>query len=403
MHPPRPHLLARSRFAELADRAMAASWRGPNQRPPLEPDFLWTKGSAGFSAEDECFARGAKDVADFRERIAVLCEALGSEARLNALGHAAAYGQLKAAIRTRHRLGKLWREQPGLLRTELAPPIIVVGQMRAGTTRMHRLLASDPRHAGTRLCNSIEPVPRFPDIRPLRCALGLALARRVNPWIDTLHPFGATRVDEELGWLSAALSPCAYEAQWRIPSFVSFSEARDPAPAYREFARMLRTDAATMGNAAMPRVLKCPQYAEDLPALLAQFPDAKVVVTRRDLDAVLSSTVSVVASQMAWQSDHASLDWIESEWRRKLALRDERSEEALARFTFPVSKVEFAALDADWESEIERVYRDLGLPFSDEARAAMRAEQRRAGKSPHLAHKAMMKELGSAQERAKDL
>ena len=34
---------------------------------------------------------------------------------------------------------------------------------------------------------------------------------------------------QEIGWLSAALSPCAYEAQWRIPSFVGWSEARDPA------------------------------------------------------------------------------------------------------------------------------------------------------------------------------
>src|SRR5690606_8660852 len=126
-------------------------------------------------------------------------------------------------------------------------------------------------------CNTLEPVPRRPDTRPLRSALGLALARRINPWLDMLHPFGATRVDEELGWLSWALNPCAYEAQWHIPSFVAWSEARDAAPVYRELARVLRSDSAAMGDADRPRVLKCPQYAEDLPALLAQFPDARVV------------------------------------------------------------------------------------------------------------------------------
>lgn len=394
--PPRPHLLARSRFAELADRAMAASWRGPNQRPPLEPEFLWRKGSAGHSPEDEKFGREAADVADYRERLAAICEALNGEARLNALGHASAYGQLKAAIRTRHRLGRLWREQPALLETPLAPPIIVVGQMRSGTTRMHRLLAADPAHSATRMCNTVEPVPRRPDTRPLRCAAGLTLARWVNPWLDTLHPFGATRPDEEIGWLSWSLNPCAFEAQWRIPSFVGFSETRDAAPVYREFARILRTDAATMRNAAMPRVLKCPQYAEDLPALLAQFPDARVVVTRRDSDEVLASSMSVVASQMAYQSDHASLEWIEAEWRRKLALRQARMDEAVAGFTGPIAQVEYAALDGDWESAIDCVYRDLGMPLTAAALSAMRGEQRRATTAPHHHHRAQMRQFETA-------
>lgn len=387
MPPPRPHLLARSRFADRTSRAIELSWRGPNKRPPLEPAFLWARGARGFTEADELAGRSAEDAIDFRTRLAALCEALNAEAQLTPLGHAMAYGQIKPAIRTRHRLGHLWRQRPELLETPLAPPIIVVGQMRSGTTRMHRLLAADPAHSFTRLCNSIEPVPRRPDIRPLRCAAGLALARRINPWVDTLHPFGVTRPDEELGWLSAALSPCIHEAQWRVPSFVAFSEARDQMPVYREMARILRTDAAIMGNAARPRVLKCPQYAEDLPALLTQFPDARVVATRRDREQVLASTVSVVASQMACQSDHASLDWIEGEWRRKLALREERMEQALADFKGPLAVADYADLDADWEGAIEGVYAALGLPLTDAARSAMRTEQRNALNSPHRHHR----------------
>ena len=385
--PPRPHPLARSRFAAWADRSMAWSWSsGLSPKPPLDPEFLWAKGSAGFDAADESAGREARDVADFRARLAALCDALAGEARLNALGHAMAYGQLKPAIRTRHALGRMWRKRPELAQTPIAPPIVVVGQMRAGTTRLHRLLAADPRHAGTRLCNSIEPVPRKPDIRPLRCALGLALARRINPWLDTLHPFGATRVDEEFGWLGAALNHGLYEAQWRIPGFVAWSEARDPAPVYRELARMLRSDAAVMGNAGKPRVLKCPQYAEDLPALLAQFPDARVVVARRDSREVLDSTVSVVASQMAYQSDHASLDAIEREWERKLALREARLETALAGFGGPLAEVDFADLNRDWHGEIERVYAVLGLDLTPAALAAMEKEQAAATKSAHRLH-----------------
>jgi len=372
MSPPlRPHPLARSRFAALADRAMAASWNGLNPKPPLDPDFIWRKGSSGFAAADEHAGRDPEDVADFRERLARLCRSLEAEAALSALGHAMAYGQLKAAVRTRLGLGRLWRESPELPRTPLPPPIVVVGQMRSGTTRVHRLLAADPRHAGTRLCNSIEPVPRRPDTRPLRCAAGLALAKRINPWLDTLHPFGTTRSDEELGWLAAALNHCIYEAQYRIPSFVAFSEERDPTPVYREWARILRTDAAVMGNAARPRVLKCPQYAEDLPALLAQFPDARVVVTRRDGGEVLASTVSMIASQMAYQTERADLAAIERGWARKLASRERRLADALAAFPGPLAQVAFADLNADWRDAMARVYASLGLELTSEALAAL--------------------------------
>jgi len=375
---------------------MAASWRGPNQKPPLEPEFIWRKGSAGFSPEDETACRSAEDVADFRARLDALCTALREEARLNALGHAAAYGQIKAAIKTRHKLGQMWRERPELPHAELAPPIIVVGQMRAGTTRMHRLLAADPRHTATRMCNTFEPVPRRPDTRALRCAAGLALARMVNPWLDMLHPFGATRADEELGWLTWTLNPCAFEAQWHIPSFVAFSEARDPAPVYRDFVRILRGDAALMRDGERPRVLKCPQYAEDLPALLAQFPDARVVVTRRASSEVLASTVSVIASQMAWQSDHASLEWIEGEWRRKLAMREQRLERALADFHGPLAEVEYLDLNRDWRGEIARVYAALGLELTPAALAAMEKEQAAAEKSAHRLHQDSYRELTPA-------
>src|SRR5690606_22138277 len=115
---------------------------------------------------------------------------LQDEAQLNNLGLVLAYGQLITAIRTRHALGRLWRENPGIEQTPIAPPIIVVGQMRAGTTRLHRLLAADPAHCGTPLYRALDPVRPRVDLRPVKTVAGLALARRINPWIDTLHPFG---------------------------------------------------------------------------------------------------------------------------------------------------------------------------------------------------------------------
>lgn len=389
--PTRSHPLARSGFARKVDRMIARMWHhGLTVRPPLDPEFLWRKGSEGFDAADEISIRAPEDVADFRERLERLCASLTEEASLNALGHTMAYGQLTAAIRKRHALGRLWREQPELATTPIAPPIVVVGQMRAGTTRLHRLLSADPAHAGTRFCNALDPVPASPDWRPVKSGFTLALARRINPWLDTLHPFGATRVDEEISWLSYALDACAYEAQWRIPSFVAFNEASDSRPVYREFARILRSDAAASGNAYLPRVLKCPQYSEALPALLEQFPEARIVVAKRDDEAVLESSLSMVASQSAFQSNHVDLSVLRLEWRRKIALRAARTEAALANFHGPLARVGFEELTRDSEATLQRVYMDLGIELSPAARAAMARERARASRDAHRDHRAQI-------------
>lgn len=334
-------------------------------------------------------------MADFRLRLEVLAESLQSEAKLNPLGLTMAHGQLVRVIRQRLELGELWSGQPELIEAELAPPIIIVGQMRSGTTRVHRLLAADPANAATRFCDSWHPVPRKPDTRPAWSALTLLFARTLDPWLDSIHPFGTTRPDEELGWLACALDHCAYEAQWRVPSFTAFSEDRDPAPIYREFGRILRTDACWHSNAHRPRVLKVPQFTEDLPAILAEFPDARVIVTRRNQSDLVSSSASLVANQMTIQSDAVDMDWIEAEVARKIALRETRMNAALAEFDVPYAIVDFEALNTDWEAEIARIYRHLELPLSALSLNAMREEQTRAASSPHKHHAQQREKFGN--------
>lgn len=366
---------------------LETAWRkGLCDRPSLDPDALWAKARRDAPAVGERGPRAEADVADFRLRLEILAESLAEEARLNPLGLTMAHGQLVRVIRQRLELGALWQVEPEILETPLAPPIIVVGHMRSGTTRVHRLLAADPALAATRFCDSWHPVPRFPDTRPAWSALSLVFARALDPWLDAIHPFGVTRPDEELGWLAAALDHCAYEAQWRIPSFTAFSEARDPAPVYREFANMLRTDANWHDNAGRPRVLKVPQFAEDLPALLAEFPDARVVRTSRCRHETAASAASLVANQMTMQSDAVDFDWIEQEVKRKIALRQDRMDAALAEFGGPLALVEFEQLNADWEAEVARIYAELDMPLSDDAMAAMRAEQGRSANGSHTKH-----------------
>lgn len=396
MNPPRPHPFTRSGFATWLDGLIETVWeRGWQEKPEFDPEYLWNIGSRDFCAEDEISIRDEDDIADFRLRLDKLCTSLREEAQLNALGQAMAYGQITSAIRKRHALGKLWREQPDLARTEIAPPIVVLGQMRSGTTRVQRLLAADPRFCGTRFCNSQDPIPASPDFRPVKARVALAIAHAVNPWLEAMHPFGATRADEEIGWLAAALSPATFEAQWRIPSFVAFSETRDVSPVYREFTRILRTDAATMGNADRPRVLKCPQFSEDMPAIIAALPDARVIACERDLESVLASSVSMVASQMAFQSDLADVNQLEAEWRRKIGLRARRIESFSADPGAVAASVHFEALNVDPIAALADAYCALGKDFAPQARSAAKIELERASRDSHDQHRRQLENFAS--------
>ena len=395
--PPRPHPLARAPLVDRLNGWLDSAWRrGLSPRPSLDPQVLWAKGAKGQDPADEHSARSAEDAADFRLRLERLAAALTGEARLNPLGLTMAHGQLVRAIRHRFELGRLWRERPALLAGERAPPIVVVGHMRSGTTRVHRLLAADPAHCATRFCDSWNPVPRTPDLRPVWSALALGFAHRLDPWLETLHPFGATRPDEELGWLAAALDHGAFEAQWHIPSYVAFSEARDAGPVYAEFARLLATDANWHRTAARARVMKVPQFAEHLTALLARFPDARIVATHRDRRAILASAASLVANQRTIQSDTVDMGEIEAEAARKLALRQSRMDAALAATSRPLARVDFDDLGKDWEGEMRQVYAALGLRLPDPARRAMSAEMVRSEADKFREHQAAYDEVARA-------
>jgi hypothetical protein len=75
----------------------------------------------------------------------------------------------------------------------------------------------------------------------VKAALELAMLGALNPWMQSIHPMTAGGVEEELAWLSAALHHSIYESQWHIPAYSAWSEGRDPAPVYREFAPMRRS------------------------------------------------------------------------------------------------------------------------------------------------------------------
>lgn len=363
---------APSKAAAYASRALASAWRHSYMKlPVMDADAL----------EAEAL-RGADPAAlgpdtGWREPFRRLTEALRSEANLNPIGLAMAYGQIIQVLRSRMRAVALWARYPGILDTPIAPPIIILGPMRSGTTRLQRLLACDERFTHTRAFESLFPVPYAPrgfDSRPWRASLALTAVESFNPALAVIHPTRARDPEEEFGLISFSFGPPQFEAQWHVPSFTAWWEAADKAFLYRETRQLLQTILwRRRARVDRPWVLKAPQFMEDLPAVLDAFPGARLLCLHRPLEAVVGSTASLVWNQMRIQSDRADPAWIGQEWLRKTRHRLAVAGEARRhRPDVPQLDLDYGAMDRDWRGEIGRIYDFLGLdvPPTLEARMA---------------------------------
>lgn len=365
--PPAPRTDRVGRVCSLLEHVWSRGWA---ERPSLDPDALLAKARRVGALDDFGADNG------WRERLHRLTDALHAEARLNALGRTIAHGQLVAALVNRLRFAALWKRWPDIADVPITAPVVIVGQMRSGSTRMQRLLACDGRLSFTRFFESWNPLPRWPwlpfDDRRLRGWSALRLASLLNPGFRAIHPSGAAEPDEEIGLQTMSLYGSAFEAQWRIPSFARFGEASDSRPVYRELRRQLQTLRwLRRERGDRPWVLKLPQFAQDLDALLDTFPDARLVILDRDPAVVVASSASLVHNQMAIQSDAADGAWIGREWLRKTALRQRRVRQALDRTRSASVEVAYDAMEHDWRYEMHRVYAMLGLRLTPRAERRM--------------------------------
>jgi hypothetical protein len=318
---------------------------------------------------------GLEDFGDpwFERPLDVLLDAIRGEARLNTAGEWAASQQFHHVLRDRL-LTQMWFERhPEILARPIPYPVVIVGPMRSGTTRLHRLLAADRRFAHLRSFETISPVPRpdfeevmagrKEDFRPNLAARIMKVARLANPRTLSIHPTGPYEPEEELGLLVASMWGMKHDAQWHVPSYGRWCEGEDATPAYRHLANLLRLVGWSQQESSLrPWILKTPQHMLDLPALLTAFPDARLIFTHRDPRSVVGSAASLAWNQTIIYSDQANARVIGREWLRKTELMTERMM-AARRGLAPerMIDVQYEDMDRDWHATMARIYRFLGL------------------------------------------
>lgn len=357
----------RTPFITIVDRAIRAGRRiGLVDPAVLEKDAL---------LESAVHSTGLDDFGDrwFEGPMEVLLDAVRSEAKLNAAGNFSAVKQTHHILRDRLYTQMWFKRHPEILERTISRPVVIVGPMRSGTTRLHRLLASDRRFSHMRSFETISPVPRpgfeevlegdATDFRPILARRIMKVARLANPRTLSIHPTGPFEPEEELGLLVASMWGMKHEAQWQVPSYGRWCERTDATPAYEHLANLLRLVGwSQQVSSIRPWILKTPQHMMDLPALLKVFPDARLIFTHRDPQAVVGSATSLAWNQTILYSDDVCPRQMGREWLRKTEVMIERMRDA--RDAIPRERmidVQYDDMDRDWRGTMDRIYRFLGL------------------------------------------
>lgn len=321
---------------------------------------------------------GLDDFGDrwFEGPMEVLLDAVKGEARLSPGGDFTAMKQFNHVLRDRLYAQMWFKRHPEILARPIARPVVIVGPMRSGTTRLHRLLASDNRFSHMRSFETISPVPRpgfeqvlegkKRDFRPVLAGRIMKVARIVNPRTLSIHPTGPFEPEEELGLLVASMWGMKHEAQWQVPSYGRWCEGQDATPAYKYLADLLRLVGwSQQVSSIRPWILKTPQHMLDLPALLKVFPDARLIFTHRDPKALVGSAASLAWNQTILYSDDVDPRRIGREWLHKTELQIARMREA--RDSIPRDRlidVRYDEVESDWLGTMQRVYDFLGLDIA---------------------------------------
>lgn len=365
------------------------AWRkGLARRPSLDADAIV---AAAVRREGSQPGDG-----DWRGRLDLLCAALRDEARLNSLGRTMANRQLIKLVAARIRAERWFAAHPEILDRPLQPLVVIVGQMRSGTTRIHRLLACDPAFACNRLFEQLDPVPpapgRGPDLRRIYARATGAAFKLFDPALAAIHPSSADAVEEDFGLHAFSLWGPMFEGQWRVPSFARHVEEADPTPVYREFADLLRLIGWTRGDhAARHWLLKAPQFSQELDALLAQFPDARLIVLDRPAAQVVASGASLVWHHMRIESDAVTPEDVGAEWLRKTVLRGQRLRAVLDRGVDHLA-LDFDTVSDDWRGAIHRIYAFLGRSLDPAVEQSMARFVRRS--TAHRGHRYALEDFG---------
>jgi hypothetical protein len=329
----------------------------------------------------------------WQEGLDVLVWALEHEASLNELGEAVFADQIGGYLVNRLEVESWYARHPEIAEQEIVAPLFGVGMPRTGSTAVSFLLACDRSKRYLRTWEASTPCPppesatEDSDPRIAVAAAGIEMTHEMFPDFAGMLPSSATGPQECILLTALDFRSQVFEGMALLPSFTKWFLSSDATPGYRYHERVLK-----LLQWRCPPThwwLKSPAHLTTIDALAAVYPDARFVMTHRDLGHVLPSVCALkhaLGSPLADGLDLHALGRHETElWSRSLRTTIEFRDNGNEHRFFDV---DFADVQHDPIGAMARLYDAMGDEFTADTRAAMEtwwqesADERRRGPRP---------------------
>jgi hypothetical protein len=259
---------------------------------------------------------------------------------------------------------------------QIVAPLFGLGLPRTGSTALSFLLAQDPARRTLRVWEAGDPCPppetetEHSDPRIAIAQAGIDFTNEMFTGFEGMLPTAADGPQECLLPMAFEFRSLIFEGMSLIPSYSAWLLQCDMEPAYRYHQRVLKL---LQWRCPPDRWwLKTPAHMLSIDALNAVYPDARFVMTHRDVGKVLPSVCalySTLSTILTERPDPEAIGAHNGEvWRtaleRLIDFRDSGNEH---RF-FDLS---FDAVQRDPIGQVAQLYADLGDDLSDNASQRM--------------------------------
>lgn len=336
----------------------------------------------------------------FREGLDILVAAADGEARFNAVGAAAFDAQIVDHLSCRLQVEDWYRRYPEIDEEQIVAPLIGLGLPRTGSTALACLLGEDPAARSLLTWEAMRPCPPA-GFDPESVAVRIAHAEasmerraRVFPRMVQMLPSTAVSPSECQTFMAMDFKSQLFQAFAHIPTYTDWLyHHANLVPTYAYVKRVLKLLQWRCPPAQWR--LKNPSHALFIGALDQVFPDARYVMTHRDVASVIPSVAdlyfelsSAYSDQVSktWLGDHA-VEFCELGMRRMIAFRDAGHEH---RFF----DIHFAPFQRDPFPALEQLYAFIGEDLTPEARGRMQAWRHSTPRDKHGAHQYELADFG---------
>jgi hypothetical protein len=327
-----------------------------------------------------CARAGSTDLGGdtWREGLEVLLRSLASDAHLNEIGVGVMTDRIVGFLVNRLEVEQWYARHPEIDDQEVVAPVFGLGLPRTGSTALSFLLSQDPTHRSLRTWEADRPCPppetatEHTDPRIAATQAGIDLTNALFPDFVGLLPTAADGPQECLLLFGLDFRTQLFDGMVRVPTYVEWLLACDMEPVYRYHRRVLKL---LQWRCPPTRWwLKTPSHMLSMDALDAVYPDARFVMTHRDVGQVLPSVCALyhaLSSVLTDRPDPVAIGTANlAVWRvaveRLLEFRDRGNEHRFVDLSFD-------AVQRNPIAEIKRLYAALGEHLSPDASTAMQA------------------------------